>query len=110
VRTHTVEDDIEVIASDLTIELRGNIESGVVLGIVGGVSGIELSDTRDVWSEAIVDCRGRVWEVRYREAVNWLPFASLSTFVEPAIISTRRYRTNWDSERRKVNRWVTMNN
>lgn len=85
---HTVEDDIEVIASDLMIEPRGRIESGAPLGIVGCRSGIELSDIVEVWSEAIDDCRGRVWEVRYRGTMDCLPFASLNILVDPAIANT----------------------
>lgn len=41
---HTVEEDIDVIANDLTTELMGRIDSGVALGIVGGGSRIGPSD------------------------------------------------------------------
>ena len=34
--THTGEEEIDVIANDLTIEERGRIERGRALGIVGG--------------------------------------------------------------------------
>lgn len=59
----SVEDDIDVIANDLTMELSGRMESGAALGIVGGAE-IAVSDVGNLsveeCSEAIDDCRGRV--------------------------------------------------
>jgi hypothetical protein len=38
-RWHTCEEEIDVIASDLMTELRGRIDRGTGLGIVGGLWG-----------------------------------------------------------------------
>jgi hypothetical protein len=54
--THTGEEEIDVIANDLTIEERGRIERGRALGIVGGGwERISESENLSVepWSEVI---------------------------------------------------------
>ncbi len=88
----TGEEEIDVIANDLTIEERGRMERGGALGIVGGgwkrIS--ELGNLSvEPWSEVIEISRGTVREDTVRaERVNGFVFLkNMALFVGPAILA-----------------------
>jgi hypothetical protein len=59
-KVHTGDEDMDVIASDLTMEVRGRIDRGAAFGIVGGGSARTwVSDIGNLsiasWSETIDD-------------------------------------------------------
>ena len=106
----TGEDDIEVVANDLSTELEGRIESGGSFGIVAGGFGTTLEfavgKVFDVtWLALNEAWRGKDCMEYLEEVVNALLLGeSINVFVRPAIVKLRRKVI----VRKCVQKWIEL--